>query len=135
MRGECRRTLPGARAGYQGRSGGGRRVWRTRHRLQRLETELAAGRAERAQLRRRLDWFETIAAAAGAPPPGAEPAEPMPVSLVAAAREPRAQDVAVRLEVAGTEVIAVIGGAGDPHEWWSAIRHIANATDPEEAQA
>jgi hypothetical protein len=112
-------------------------VWRTRHRLRRLETELAAGRAERAELRRRLEWFETIAAAAGAPLPGAVPTAPMPPSLVAAARNPRAQDVAVRLEVAGTELIAVIGGAGDPDEWWTAIRHItaADTAHPEEAQA
>lgn len=59
----------------------------------------------------------------------------MPPSLVAVAREARAEDVAVRLEVAGSEVIAVIGGAGDPDEWWSAIRLIADAADPEEAQA
>jgi hypothetical protein len=112
-------------------------VWRTRHRLRRLETELAAGRAERAELRRRLDWFETIAAAAGASPPGAVPTATMPPSLVAVAREARAQDVAVRLEVAGSEVIAVIGGTGDPDEWWSAIRLIADAdaADPDEAQA
>jgi hypothetical protein len=112
-------------------------VWRTRHRLRRLETELAAGRAERAELRRRLAWFETIAAAAGVPQPDAVPTTPMPPSLIAAAGDPRAKDVAVRLEVAGTEVIAVIGGAGDPHEWWTAIRDItgADAADPEDAQA
>jgi hypothetical protein len=112
-------------------------VWRTRHRLRRLETELAAGRAERAELRRRLEWFETIAAAAGASPPRAVPTTPMPSSLVAAASDQRAQDVAVRLDVAGTEVIAVIGGVGDPHEWWTAIRDIAgaDAADPEDAQA
>jgi hypothetical protein len=112
-------------------------VWRTRHRLRRLEAELAAGRVERAELRRRLDWFETIAAAAGAPPPGAVPTAPMPLSLIAAARDPRAQDLAVRLEVAGSEVIAVIGGAGNPDEWWTAIRHItgADAANPGESQA
>ena len=112
-------------------------MWRTRHRLRRLESELAAGRAERAELRRRLDWFETIAAAAGASPPGGVPTAGMPPSLTAAAQDPRAQDVAVRLEVAGTEVIAVISGAGNPDEWWTAIRHItgADAADPEEAQA
>jgi hypothetical protein len=27
----------------------------------------------------------------------------------------------VRLDVGGAEVIAVIGGAGDPREWWTAI--------------
>lgn len=112
-------------------------MWRTRHRLRRLETDLAAGRAERAELRRRLDWFETIAAAAGASAPRAAPTAPTPLSLVAAAREPRSQDVAVRLEVAGAEVIAVIGGAGDPHEWWMAIRQMtaAEAAGPEDVQA
>jgi hypothetical protein len=112
-------------------------VWRTRHRLRRLETELAAGQAERAELRRRLDWFETIAAAAGASAPSAAPTQPMPPSLVAAARDTRAQDVAVRLEVDGTELIAVIGGPGDPQEWWTAITRItgANVADREDAQA
>jgi hypothetical protein len=87
-------------------------VWRRRHRLQRLETELAEGKAERAELRRRLDWFEAIAAAAGASGGNAVPAAPLPASLVAAGRDQRMQDVAVRLDVAGTEVIAVVGGAG-----------------------
>ena len=113
-------------------------MWRTRRRLQRLEIELAAGKVERAQLRRQLEWFEMIAAAAGASPPGAVPTAPMPPSLVAVASDPRPQDVvAVRLDVAGTEAIAVIGGAGDPREWWTAIWHLAgaDATDSEDAQA
>lgn len=107
------------------------------HRLQRLERELATARAERADLRRRLDWFETIAAAAGASGRGAVPTAPMPASLVAAAHDPRLNDVAVRLDVAGTEIIAVVGGAGDPREWWTAIWRItgADVADRDEAQA
>ncbi len=112
-------------------------MWRRRHRLQRLETELAEGKAERAELRRRLDWFETIAAAAGASRRGAVPTAPLPASLVAAARDPRMHDVAVRLDVAGADVIAVVGGAGDPREWWTAIWGIAGAdgANREDAQA
>jgi hypothetical protein len=102
-------------------------VWRRRRRLQQLETELADGKAERAELRRRLDWFETIAAAAGASRSGAVPTAPLPASLVAAARDQRMHDVAVRLDVAGAEVIAVVGGAGDPREWWTAIWSVAAA--------
>ncbi len=45
-------------------------MWRKRHRLQRLESEIAEGKAERAELRRRLEQFEIIAAAAGASLPG-----------------------------------------------------------------
>lgn len=112
-------------------------MWRRRHRLQRLETELAEGKAERAELRRRLDWFEAIAAAAGASGGNAVPAAPLPASLMAAARDQRMHDVAVRLDVAGTEVIAVVGGAGDPREWWTAIWGIAAAdvADRKDAQA
>lgn len=112
-------------------------MWRTRHRLQRLERELATARAERAELRRRLDWFETIAAAAGASQHGAAPTPPLPPSLAAAARGSRLHDIALRLDVAGTEVIAVVGGAGDPREWWAAICRItaADVADRDEAQA
>ena len=99
-------------------------MWRTRYRLKQLERELATARAERAELRLRLDWFETIAAAAGASQYDA-PAASLPPSLVAAARGPRLHDTAVRLDVAGTEIIAVVGGAGDPREWWTAILRIA----------
>jgi hypothetical protein len=109
-------------------------VWRTKHRLQQLERELATARAERAELRRRLDWFETIAAAAGASRPDA-PTAPVPLSLVAAASGPPIHDTAVQLDVAGTEIIAVLGGAGDPREWWTAIRHIAGADVADEVQA
>jgi len=126
-------------------------MWRRRRRLQQLETEIAEGKSERAELRRRLDWFEAIAAAAGAVAPGTDsesttlrssglpsttspsatpsraardstaPLAPLPPNLLAAARELRGRDVPVRLEVAGAEVIAIVGGPGDPREWWRAI--------------
>jgi hypothetical protein len=131
-------------------------MWRRRRRLQQLETEIAQGKAERAELRRRLDWFETIAAAAGAAAPGTDsqgtallstglpstvPLAPLPPNLLAAARDLRGHDVPVRLEVAGAEVIAVVGGPGDPREWWTAIWRTAGldagpeTADPEEAPA
>jgi hypothetical protein len=124
-------------------------MWRRRRRIQQLEIEVEQGKAERAELRRRLDWFEAIAAAAGADPPGSQlqgagqpsagppntrspstrlpsrgqqtavPAPPP--NLLAAARDLRGRDVPVRLDVAGAEVIAVVGGPGDPREWWKAI--------------
>jgi hypothetical protein len=102
-------------------------VWRGRRRLRWLEDELARTRADQAELRRRVETFEMIAAAAGA---ASVPCSPMPPELLAAAREVRARDTPVRLDVAGAEVIAVIGGEGDPREWWTAIWQIAR---PEEA--
>jgi hypothetical protein len=106
-----------------------------RGRIQRLEEEIAQARAERADLRQRLQMFEMIAAAAGvgepdplpgtpsaAVPGGAVPA-PLPVSLIAAAHERRARHEPVWLEVGDSDVIAVVGGSGDPREWWSAIWH------------
>jgi len=137
-------------------------MWRRKHRLQRLETEIARGRAERAELRRRLDWFEAIAAAAGAAAPGTDPPRtgllntdlpsttppgaaqqsavplaPLPPNLLAAARDLRSQDIPVRLEVAGAEVIAIVGGPGDPRAWWTAIWRTAGpeTADPEGAPA
>ena len=141
-------------------------MWQRRRRLQKLETEIAQGKAERAELRRRLDWFETIAAAAGAVAPAADPegtallssglpsptlssaaqqstvpSAPLPPNLRAAARDLRGQDVPVRLDVAGAEVIAIVGGPGDPEEWWTAIWRTAGpdagsqTADPEEAPA
>jgi len=129
-------------------------MWRRRHRLQQLESEVAQAKAERAELRRRLDWFETIAAAAGAAAPGNETTRtglprrqntvaiaPLPPNLLAAARDLRRHDVPVRLEVAGAEVIAVVGGPGDPREWWTAIWRTVGpdagpeTADPEEAPA
>lgn len=90
----------------------------------RLADELAETRADQAELRRRLEAFEAIAAAAGAamhPVPDA----PVPPELMAAANEHRSEDVPVRLEVAGSEVVAVLGGPGDPREWWTAIWQFA----------
>jgi plasmid stabilization system protein ParE len=96
-------------------------VWQGKRRLRQLEDEVADARAEQASLRRRLELFEMIARAAGAPVTGEPPAAPMPPGLVAAAREVRAADLPVRLDVGGADVVAVIGGAGDPREWWNAI--------------
>jgi hypothetical protein len=97
-----------------------------RHRLRRLEDELARAKADQAELRWRLEQFEKIAAAAGGPAGTPEPLAPMPPSLLAAARELHRQQAPVRLDVAGTEVIAVIGGAGDPREWWATIVRLAD---------
>jgi hypothetical protein len=95
-------------------------MWWERRRLQRLEDELASTQANQVSLQRRLEAFEMIAAAAGGAPDSV-PSGPMPAGLVAAARELHSQDLAVRIDVAGSEVIAVVGGAGDPREWWNAI--------------
>jgi hypothetical protein len=127
-------------------------MWRRRRRIQQLEIDIAQGKAERAELRRRLDWFEAIAAAAGATP-GTEPGQwsaagtlvpgsgppgtapqaaapwPPPQNLLAAARDLHRRDVPVRLEVAGAEVVAVVGGPGDPREWWTAIWQMARPDD------
>lgn len=96
-------------------------MWRRRRGLRQLAGELADARAEHAELRRRVEAFELIAAAAGA----GRPPEPIPPSLVTAARELRAADVPVRIDVAGTDVVAVVGGGGDPREWWAAIWRLA----------
>lgn len=108
-------------------------MWRTRRRLRQLEAELARARAERSALSRRLELFEELAAQVGRQlpaedaPPGIEglPAGPVPPSLLAAARELRGEDVPVRLTVAGQDMVAVVGGPGDPSEWWRAIRALA----------
>jgi len=104
-------------------------VWRRRHRLKQLETEVAAGKADRTELRRRLDMFEQLAASAGAAQDrwqsAAVPAAPMPPTLAAAGRDLRTDDVPVRLDVAGNDVVAVVGGEGDPREWWTAIWELA----------
>jgi hypothetical protein len=99
-------------------------MWWERRRLQRLEDELVSARADQASLQRRLEAFEVIAAAAGGAPDSV-PVGPMPPGLVAAARELHSKDLPVRVDVAGGDVIAVIGGSGDPREWWNAIWQIA----------
>jgi hypothetical protein len=97
-------------------------VWRKRRGVRRLADEVAEARVEQAELRRRIEAFEMIAAAAGA----AMTDTPVPPALVAAASELRSADVPVRLDVAGSEVFAVVGGLGDPREWWTAICHLAD---------
>lgn len=117
------------------------RRWR---RLQHLESEIATANAERADLRRRLEAFEAIAAAAGvasagdggvliAPWQRGIPGESMPPELAAAARDLRSHDAAVHLDVAGADVVAVVGGPGDPRDWWTAIWQFAgpDATSPD----
>jgi hypothetical protein len=100
-------------------------VWRGRRRLRQLESEIAEARADQAELRRRLEFFEMIAASAGAAPGPPAPPGPMPPALVAAARELHREEVPVRLDVDGTEVVAVVAGEGDPREWWTAIWRLA----------
>jgi hypothetical protein len=85
---------------------------------------VAEARAGQAELKRRVELFEKIAAAAGAEL--SDPAAGVPASLLAAARDPR-PDAPVRLDVDGRELVAVVGGeGGDPQQWWSAIRHLAS---------
>jgi hypothetical protein len=103
-------------------------VWRKRRGFRRLADELAEARVEQAELRRRVEAFEMIAAAAGAVMPDA-PDAPVPPALVAAAGELRSSDVPVRLDVAGSEVFAVVGGPGDPREWWTAIWQLAGRSE------
>ena len=98
---------------------------RKRRGFRRLADELAEARVEQAELRRRIEAFEMIAAAAGAAVPDA----PVPPVLAAAAREARSSDVPVRLDVADSEVFAVVGGPGDPREWWSAIWQLARQSE------
>jgi hypothetical protein len=103
-------------------------VWPWRRGFRRLADEIAEARVEQAELRRRLEAFEMIAAAAGAGLPAA-PDAPVPPALVAAAGERRSADVSVRLNVAGHEVFAVVDGGGDPLEWWTAIWDLAGDGD------
>ena len=98
--------------------------------MRRLENAVAEAREERAELQRRVDVFERIAAAAGAslrdPASDPEPIGPVPSALLAAAWDPDETGVPVRVDVDGREVIAVIGEGGDPREWWTAIRRLAS---------
>lgn len=103
-------------------------MWWRRRSLRRLADEVAETRADQVEVRRRLEHFEMIAAAAGAGPRSV-PLAPMPPELVAAAHQLGAGDAPVRLEVAGSEVIAVVGGEGDPREWWMAIWQAVGAEE------
>jgi hypothetical protein len=101
-------------------------VWRERRRLRirRLEDAVAEAKANQAELARRVELFEKIAAAAGVELSGQQAAADVPRPLMAAAQDPR-EDTPVHLDVAGREFIAVVGGeGGDPHEWWAAIQHL-----------
>lgn len=110
-------------------------MWRERRRerIRQLEDAVAEAQASQAELMRRLELFEKIAATAGVEvgerqqaAGERQQAADVPEPLVAAARDPR-QDAPVRLEVAGREFIAVVGGeGGDPREWWTAIQHLAS---------
>jgi hypothetical protein len=105
-------------------------VWRrqrpTPGRVRQLEQEVAEARADSAELKRRLDLMETFVAAAGARPGDQQNDAPLPPELLAAARDLHQRDVPVRLDVAGSEVIAVVSGAGDPREWWTTIVRLAS---------
>jgi len=98
---------------------------------------MSEARADQADLRQRLQMFEQIAAAAGAdsgkPPPGTDrpgpPSASLPASLLAAARDARAREEAVWLEVGDTDMIAIVGGPGNPREWWSAIWRVSKQAD------
>jgi hypothetical protein len=107
-------------------------VWKERHskRMRRLENEVAEAKAGQAELQRRVELFEKIAATAGVevdgPVTNTAGSEPVPPSLLAAAQDPRQHGAPVRLDVDGRELIAVVDGeGGDPHEWLSAIRRLA----------
>lgn len=103
-------------------------MWRERRRqrIRQLEDAVADAQASQAELMRRLELFEKIAATAGVELGERQPVVDVPEPLVAAARDPR-QDTPVRLEVAGREFIAVVGGeGGNPREWWTAIQHLAS---------
>ena len=102
-------------------------MWQDRRRLRirRLEDAVAEAKANQAELTRRVELFEKIAAAAGVELTDQPSAADVPRPLIAAAQDPR-QDAPVRVDVAGREFIAVVGGeGGDPHEWWAAIQHLA----------
>jgi hypothetical protein len=101
-------------------------VWlaRRRRRMQQLEDAVAEAKASQAELTRRVELFEKIAAAAGVELSDQPAAADVPRPLMAAAQDPR-QDTPVHLDVAGHEFIAVVGGeGGDPHKWWAAIQHL-----------
>ena len=104
-------------------------VWKDRHsqRMRRLENEVAEAKAGQAELQRRVELFEMIAAAAGVELDHAVTANPVPPSLLAAAQDRRRSGAPVRLEVDGRELIAVVDGeGGDPSEWWTAIQRLAS---------
>jgi hypothetical protein len=104
-------------------------VWlgRRRQRIRRLENAVAQATAGQAELARRVELFEKIAAAAGLELGEPLPSADVPPPLLAAAHHRGHRGASVRLDVDGSEMIAVVGGErGDPQEWWEAIRHVAS---------
>jgi hypothetical protein len=104
-------------------------VWpgRRRQRIRRLEDAVAQATAGQAELARRVELFEKIAAAAGVELAQSPPPPDVPPPLLAAAEHQGHRGASVRLDVDGSEMIAVVGGdQGDPREWWAAIRHVAS---------
>jgi hypothetical protein len=106
-------------------------------RIRRLEEEMSEARADQADIRQRLQLFEMIAAAAGSDSPkplsrASRPGTPsasLPASLLAAARDARTDEEAVWLEVGDSDMIAIVGGPGNPREWWSAIWRVSKQAD------
>ena len=100
---------------------------RRRQRIRRLEDAVAQATAGQAELARRVELFEKIAAAAGLELGEPSPSADVPPPLLAAAQHRGHRGASVRLDVDGRELIAVVGGEdGDPAEWWAAIRHVAS---------
>lgn len=96
--------------------------------MRQLEEAVAEARATQAELMRRMQLFEQIAAAAGAELGERPAAADVPEPLIAAAKDLRG-NAPVRLEVGGREFIAVVGGeGGDPREWWAAIQQLASGS-------
>jgi hypothetical protein len=83
--------------------GSGKTVRKERRgqRMRRLENEVARVRAGQAELVRRVELFEKIAAAAGAEFGDTVATEPVPASLPAAAQDPHQDGGPVRLDVDG----------------------------------
>ncbi|HUD39479.1 MAG TPA: hypothetical protein VMR14_21460 [Streptosporangiaceae bacterium] len=91
-------------------------MWGAQRRGQQLEGQVAMAIIDQAALTRPATASGPLIA-----PAERVPTAPMPRQLVAAAREPRDEEFAVRLDLAGARVVAVIRGEGDPREWWTAI--------------
>lgn len=105
-------------------------VSRIRHLLRTApRKELPEVRAELAEVRAELAEWRHMFRAAGTPEPEHDPHVPAAL-LLAASRPPRVpQAVAVPLP-SGRTVTAVIGGPGDPLQWWAALQRIGDAALP-----
>ena len=109
-----------------------------RRRIRQLEVEVAEAWAGQHDLRRRLELFERIAAAAGAGLGEADwwadavTDEPPPPALVAAAGASGPRPGAVCLDAAGCDMIAVADQPGNAFDWWAAICCTAAGGDAED---